>query len=100
LPGGRIESNTKEYTIKVKGEISDIQQFNDIVIGNFKGAVVRIRDVGRVEDGMDEIRSVARYNGINSIGIGIQKQSGTNTVEVVDNVKKELAVIQGHCLKG
>jgi hydrophobic/amphiphilic exporter-1 (mainly G- bacteria), HAE1 family len=94
LPGGRIESNTKEYTIKVKGEISDILQFNDLVIGNFKGAVVRIRDVGRVEDGMDETRSVARYNGINSIGIGIQKQSGTNTVEVVDKVKKELALIQ------
>src|SRR5512136_162643 len=94
LPGGRIESNTKEYTIKVKGEISNIQQFNDLVIGNFKGAVVRIRDVGRVEDGMGEIRSISRYNGINSVGIGIQKQSGTNTVEVVDKVKEELAVIQ------
>jgi hydrophobic/amphiphilic exporter-1 (mainly G- bacteria), HAE1 family len=94
LPGGRIESNTKEYTIKVKGEISDIQQFNDMVIGNFKGAVVRIRDVGRVEDGMGEIRSISRYNGINSVGIGIQKQSGTNTVEVVDKVKEELAIIQ------
>jgi hydrophobic/amphiphilic exporter-1 (mainly G- bacteria), HAE1 family len=94
LPGGRIESNTKEYTIKVKGEISDIQQFSDMVLGNFKGAVVRIRDVGRVEDGMGEIRSISRYNGINSVGIGIQKQSGTNTVEVVDKVKVELAVIQ------
>jgi HAE1 family hydrophobic/amphiphilic exporter-1 len=94
LPGGRIESNTKEYTIKVKGEISDIQQFSDMVIGNFKGAVVRIRDVGRVEDGMGEIRSISRYNGTNSVGIGIQKQSGTNTVEVVDKVKEELAVIQ------
>ena len=94
MPGGRIESNTKEYTIKVKGEINDIQQFNDMVIGNFKGAVVRIRDVGRVEDGMGEIRSISRYNGTNSVGIGIQKQSGTNTVEVVDKVKEELAVIQ------
>jgi HAE1 family hydrophobic/amphiphilic exporter-1 len=100
LPGGRIESNTKEYTIKVKGEIKDIQQFSDMVIGNFKGAVVRIRDVGRVEDGMGEIRSIARYNGINSVGIGIQKQSGTNTVEIVDKVKKELAVIQGTLPEG
>jgi hydrophobic/amphiphilic exporter-1 (mainly G- bacteria), HAE1 family len=100
LPGGRIESNTKEYTIKVKGEISDIQQFNDLVIGNFKGALVRIRDVGRVEDGMDEIRSISRYNGINSVGIGIQKQSGTNTVEVVEKVKEELAIIQKNLPEG
>lgn len=94
LPGGRIESGTKEYTIKVKGEISDIQQFNDMVVGYSRGAPIRIRDVGRVEDAMDEVRSVARYNGINSVSIGIQKQSGTNTVEVVDKVKKELESIE------
>jgi len=90
LPGGRIESDTKEYSIKVKGEFPTIQQFNDMVVGSYKGAVVRIRDVGRAEDGMDERRSISRYNGVSSVSLGIQKQSGTNTVEVVDRVKKEL----------
>lgn len=94
LPGGRIEGNTKEYTIKVKGIISDIQEFNTIVIGSSKGSTIRIRDVGRVEDSMEERRSVARYNGVNSISFGVQKQSGANTVEVVDRVKEELAVIE------
>ncbi len=93
LPGGRIESNTKEYTIKVKGTISDIQKFGDLVIGSSKGAPIRIRDIGRVEDGMGEIRSIARYNGMNSVSFGVQKQSGANTVEVVDRVKEELAII-------
>jgi HAE1 family hydrophobic/amphiphilic exporter-1 len=90
LPGGRIESDTKEYTIKVKGEFPTIQQFNDMIVGYYKGSPIRVRDVGRAEDGMEEKRSVARFNGINSVSVGIQKQSGTNTVEVVDRIKKEL----------
>jgi HAE1 family hydrophobic/amphiphilic exporter-1 len=90
LPGGRIESDTKEYTIKVKGEFPTIQQFNDMIVGYYKGSPIRVRDVGRAEDGMEEKRSIARFNGINSVSVGIQKQSGTNTVEVVDRVKNEL----------
>ncbi len=90
LPGGRIESDTKEYTIKVKGEFPTVQQFNDMIVGYYKGSPIRVRDIGRAEDGMEEKRSVARFNGINSVSIGIQKQSGTNTIEVVDRVKNEL----------
>jgi hydrophobic/amphiphilic exporter-1 (mainly G- bacteria), HAE1 family len=94
LPGGRIESNTKEYTVKVKGEFPTIQQFNDLVVGYSRGAAVKIKDIGRAEDGMEEKRSFARFNGKNSVNLGIQKQSGTNTVEVVDRVKKELKIIK------
>ena len=90
LPGGRIESDTKEYTIKVKGEFPNVQQFNDMIVGYYKGSPIRVRDVGRAEDGMEEKRSIARFNGINSVSVGIQKQSGTNTVEVVDRIKNEL----------
>jgi HAE1 family hydrophobic/amphiphilic exporter-1 len=94
LPGGNIESDTKEYTVKIKGEFPTIQQFNDLVVGYSRGAAVKIKDVGRAEDGMEEKRSIARFNGVNSVSVGIQKQSGTNTVEVVDRVKKELNVIR------
>ncbi|MCX5805546.1 MAG: efflux RND transporter permease subunit [Proteobacteria bacterium] len=94
LPGGRIESNTKEYTVKVKGEFPTIQQFNDLVVGYSRGVAVKIKDVGRAEDGMEEKRSFARFNGKNSVNLGIQKQSGTNTVEVVDRVKNELKIIK------
>jgi hydrophobic/amphiphilic exporter-1 (mainly G- bacteria), HAE1 family len=94
LPGGLVESDTKEYTVKVKGEFPTIQQFNDLIVGYYKGAAIRLRDVGRVEDGMEEKRSVARFNGINSVSMGIQKQSGTNTVEVVDRIKDELKTIR------
>jgi len=75
LPGGRIESATKEYSVKVKGELPRVQEFNDLIVGYQKGSPVRIRDLGRAEDGMEEKRTIARFNGVNSISLGIQKQS-------------------------
>lgn len=94
LPSGRIESDTKEYSIKVKGEFLRVQDFNDLIVGYNRGAPIRLRDVGRAEDGIEEKRSIARFNGLSAVGIGIQKQSGTNTVEVIDRIKKELANIR------
>ena len=94
LPGGRIESDTKEYSVKVKGEFPRIQDFNELVLASSKGAVVKLKDVGRAEDGMEEKRTIGRFNGVSSVNIGIQKQSGTNTVEVVERVKGELGLIR------
>ncbi|MCX5833866.1 MAG: efflux RND transporter permease subunit [Deltaproteobacteria bacterium] len=90
LPGGRIESASKEYSVKIKGEFPRVPDFNDLIVAYFKGAPVRIRDIGRAEDGLEERRSIARLDGETAVGLGIQKQSGTNTVEVIDLVKKEL----------
>ena len=90
LPGGRIETKTKEYTVRIKGEFAKITEFNDLIISYYKGAPVRIRDIGRAEDGMEEKRSLARFNKIPAIGMAIQKQSGTNTVEVANRVKGEI----------
>ena len=90
LPGGRIETKTKEYTIRIKGEFSRIPDFNDLIISYYRGSPVRLRDIGRAEDGMEEKRSVVRFNGVPAVGFGIQKQSGTNTVLVAERVKKEV----------
>ncbi len=94
LPGGRIESETKEYTVKVKGEFPKIRDFNDLIISYYRGSPVRLRDVGRAEDAMEERRSIARFNGLPAVGIGIQKQSGTNTVETINRIKRELVSIR------
>ena len=94
LPGGRIESLSKEYTVKVKGEFVNISEINDLIIAYDRGAPVRIRDIGRAEDGMEEKRSIVRYNGIPAVAMGVQKQSGTNTVAVVNLVKEEIEKIR------
>jgi HAE1 family hydrophobic/amphiphilic exporter-1 len=90
LPGGRIETKTKEYTVRIKGEFANVPDFNELIISYYNGAPVRIRDIGRAEDGMEEKRSLSRFNGIPAVGMAIQKQSGTNTVEVANRVKKEM----------
>ncbi|MBF0412890.1 MAG: efflux RND transporter permease subunit [Desulfamplus sp.] len=94
LPAGRIESRSMEYTIKVKGEITRVSEFNDIIIAYYNGAPIRIKDIGRAEDGMAEKRSLARFNGVPAVGMGIQKQSGSNTVEIIERIKKELPAIK------
>ena len=94
LPGGRIESLSKEYTVKVKGEFVNISEINDLVIAYDRGAPVRLRDIGKAEDGMEEKRTMVRYNGIPAIAMGVQKQSGTNTVAVVNLVKAEIEKIR------
>ena len=93
LPGGRIETETKEYTVRIKGEFPQIPDFNDLIVSYYNGAPVKIKDIGRAEDGTEERRSLARFNGIPAVGMGIQKQSGTNTVAVADRVKKEVEKI-------
>lgn len=94
LPGGRIESDTKEYSIKIKGEFSRISDFNDLIVTYWRGAPVRIRDIGRVDDGMEEKRNQARFNGKPCVSVGVQKQSGGNTVAIIDRVKRELVNIR------
>jgi len=94
IPGGRIEAETKEYSVKVKGEFPSIQDFNDLIVAWYRGAPVRIRDIGRADDGMEDRRTIVRFNGVPAVTIGIQKQSGTNTVEVVNRVKSEIEKIR------
>jgi HAE1 family hydrophobic/amphiphilic exporter-1 len=94
IPAGRVESDTKEYSIKIKGEFPRIQDFSELIVIYKNGAPVRLKDIGRVEDGMEERRSITRFNGTPGVGLGIQKQSGTNTVEVIDRIKKELINIR------
>ena len=94
IPGGRIEAATKEYSVKVKGEFPSVRDFNDLIVAWYQGAPVRIRDIGRADDGMEDRRTIVRFNGVPAVTIGIQKQSGTNTVEVVNRVKSEIEKIR------
>jgi HAE1 family hydrophobic/amphiphilic exporter-1 len=91
VPGGNMESGRRELSVRTMGRITDPRAFNDLVIKQINGAPIRIRDIGRVEDGTKEQRSLARLNGVPTVTLEIRRQSGSNTVEVINNVKKELA---------
>lgn len=94
IPGGRITFGEREQGLRTQGRVTRVEDFNDLIVTSRKGAPVRISDIGQVEDGTEEPRTLARYDGENAVSLLIRKQSGTNTIEVVDKVKKKLAVIQ------
>ncbi len=91
LPGGRIEQPDMEYVVKVEGEYESAEELENLVIYEQGGTIVRLREVATVTDGSEDFRSVARFNGLPTVGLGVRKQSGTNTVAVARAVKEEVA---------
>ena len=89
-PGGRLVRGATEVGVRTLGRIGSIEQFNDIIVKNVGGAPIRIRDIGRVEDGMQEKRSFAYFNGVPGVGMEIRRQSGTNTVQVAEGIMRRL----------
>jgi HAE1 family hydrophobic/amphiphilic exporter-1 len=91
IPGGNLTTGNEELTLRTMGRYTDPRGFNDLVIANIGGSAVRLRDVGRVEDGTKEQRSLARLNGVPTVTLQVQRQSGANTVEVIEGVKQSVA---------
>ncbi|HKP72266.1 MAG TPA: efflux RND transporter permease subunit, partial [Pyrinomonadaceae bacterium] len=90
VPGGNVETGRRELTLRTLGRFAAPRDFNELVVANLGGAPVRLRDIGRVEDGTKEQRSVARLNGTPTVTLEIRRQSGANTIAVIQNVKREL----------
>ncbi|MFO1412983.1 MAG: efflux RND transporter permease subunit [Burkholderiales bacterium] len=90
IPAGRIESNTREFTVVAETDVSSPEQFNNIIIANVGGYPVRIRDVGNAQVGALDDRSISRYNGKPSLNIGVIKQAVANPLELSNAVKAEV----------
>jgi HAE1 family hydrophobic/amphiphilic exporter-1 len=93
-PGGRVETGPLEYVVKTKAEFASAEQIADMVVDVRNGAPIRVRDLGRVEDGMQEERTLARLDETRAVALQVRRQSGTNTVEVADALKAELQRLQ------
>ncbi|MEW6207218.1 MAG: efflux RND transporter permease subunit, partial [Acidobacteriota bacterium] len=93
VPGGNVTQGTREQTLRTMGRVADPKAFDDLVVANIDGAPVRIRDIGRAEDGTKEQRSLARLNGVPTVTLEVRRQSGANTVEVIEAAKRNLEKI-------
>ena len=80
LPAGRVETGTKEYGIRIIGEYASAAELEYLPIAVRDGAVIRLRDVARVEDGLEDARSSSIYEGKPAIMVSIRKQRGANEV--------------------
>src|SRR5262245_7909433 len=94
IPGGRITGGAQEEGLRTLGRIESAPGFEDLIVADLKGGPVRIRDLAIVVDGEEEPRTLSRLNGRNAVSLVIRKQSGTNTVAVVDRIKERLAEVQ------
>ena len=90
IPGGRVDQSSRELTLRTMGRITDPRDFNDIIIASIKQQQIRIKDVGRADDSFEEQRGLSLYDGKTNVQLVVQKQSGTNTVQVIDTVKDRL----------
>jgi HAE1 family hydrophobic/amphiphilic exporter-1 len=94
VPGGRIETARAEYALKTEGKLQSADEFADVVVAERAGRVVHLRDVATVEDGLAEERTVSRLGGRRGVALQVRRQSGENTVRVVDAAKRELERIR------
>jgi len=90
VPGGNVETGKRELVLRTLGRYTDPREMEDLVVANINGSPVKIRDIGRVEDGTKEQRSIARLNGVPTVTLEVRRQSGANTVEVIHNIKTML----------
>jgi HAE1 family hydrophobic/amphiphilic exporter-1 len=95
VPGGNVTQGGREQTLRTMGKIQDVKEFEDIVVATINNVPVRVRDVGTVEDGTREQRTLSRLNGVPNVTIEIRRQSGANTIEVINAVKANLEKVKG-----
>ncbi len=94
IPGGIVDQGQREMVLRTLGRVDSAEKFNDVVIANRKDYSIRIRDVGEAVDSIEEPRGLSRLDGHSAVSLFVQKQSGTNTIEISDAVQERLRAIQ------
>ncbi len=93
IPGGRLDQGDAEVMLRTPGRFESMDQFGQIVIASQGGAPIRVADVARVEDAQEDARSAVFVKGQRAILIDVRRQSGQNTIAVIDGIKAALETI-------
>ncbi|MBK9304118.1 MAG: efflux RND transporter permease subunit [bacterium] len=94
IPAGRVEGEQREFAVRTRGELVSAEEFGAVVVAAREGGVVRLRDVADVAVGAEDERTVTRYNGLPSIGMGVVKQGKASTLEVAAAVRDALPALR------
>ena len=86
IPGGNFIAGPSEIALRTMGRLTNVNDFTRIILSQQNGSVITFGDIGRVYDTVQEVRQIARVDGQSSVSLEIRKQSGSNTVAVVDAV--------------
>jgi HAE1 family hydrophobic/amphiphilic exporter-1 len=90
VPGGRVDTGRDQLTLRVHGKVARAEDVAGIAVRTMGDRVIRVGDVARVEDGVEEPQNLAMWNGEEAVVLAISKQSGSNTVAVADAVREAL----------
>ncbi|HYO12780.1 MAG TPA: efflux RND transporter permease subunit [Thermoanaerobaculia bacterium] len=93
LPGGNVKSGYSDLYVRGLGEYRSVDQIARTVVATVADKPIRVADVATVRDGYEDVRILSEINGVPSVGLGIQKQSGANTVAVAEEIREEVGRI-------
>ena len=100
LPGGRVDTSRDYYTLRINGRVESVAELGAIIVRDVAGRSIRLDEIARVEDGVQDVDSSAMWNGERTVLLALSKQSGTNTVEVVDSILERMKDIQNELPEG
>lgn len=90
FPGGFLVSDKTEKLMKLDLEFHNLAALREMIVAHREGSAIKLRDIATIEDGLEDKRQLARFNGKPSVGLGIVKIANANTVAIVEEVKKRL----------
>ncbi len=96
IPGGSVESGNLNYTVRIPGEFSSINEIKNVVVKTINGYPIYLRDLADVEFGYKDQTSYSRLDNRSSVTLSIQKRSGENIIRIADEVKRILKEEKEH----
>lgn len=93
-PGGNIDIGSQTYSLRIEGEMKESRELEDVVVANYGGKSIFLKDVASVKDTVQEKAQESFVNGKRGAAIVVQKQTGANSVEVMKQIRKQLPKIQ------
>ncbi|MDY7092675.1 MAG: efflux RND transporter permease subunit [Acidobacteriota bacterium] len=94
LPSGRIEGGEVELTVRTRGRLLTVEDFNDLVIKQDGVRLVRFSDIGQAEIGPENLRTILKRDGVPMVGVVLRPQPGANQIEIVDEFYRRVAQIE------
>ncbi|MGH9850314.1 MAG: efflux RND transporter permease subunit, partial [Blastocatellia bacterium] len=94
VPGGRVEQTDRTLTLRTLGRLQSSADFNNVVVANRNGYPIKISDIGHTEDGEEDELTAGRLNDKPALLLQVRRQSGTNTVDVVNAIKERLTELK------
>ncbi len=100
VPGGRIESYAREFTVRTDGDLKNEEAFNNLIIAARGNSQIKLKDVGYAELGSEDYRTKTLFNGVPAVGLGVIRQSKSNLLDVAGRVKELIPVIKSELPEG